>query len=116
MSHPEAPYHIQALQPLGRKDSKGIRWLQKVLKDTPPKKLLDIPTEPPNNEVDFTFWEPFNGKISSGFTLYTSIEEYRYWADVGSICWLNAAERRLVPVNSIFVMKHTKGPCDTQAT
>ena len=100
----------------GRKDTKGTRWLEKVPEDADPRRLSDIPIDPPNNEVEFTFWEPFNGKVSSGFTLYTSMG-YRYWADAGAIRWLNAAEREgYSPSNSIFVVKHTKGLRDTRAT
>ena len=63
----------------------------------------------PNNEVEFTFWEPFNGKVSSGFTLYTSMC-YKYWVDAGALCWLNMTEREGYSPQTVFCGEAHQGP------
>ena len=100
----------------GRKDTKGVRWMDKVPEDEDPRKLNEIPVVPPHNTIEFTYWEPFNAKTNSTYLLFTS-QGYRYWADAGAIRWLNAAANEgYTPANSIFVVKRTQGANDARAT
>ena len=95
----------------GQQDEKGTRWLKKVPEDRPPKRLSEIPLDARHNEVEFTYWEPFK-RGTSGYFLYTQ-DGYRYWADVGAIRWLNAAEREgYTPENSVFIVKRTINSVD----
>lgn len=93
---------------ISKRDNKGIMWMEKLPDDDAPKRLNQIPTDPKHNEVEFTRWQEYNGKTSIGMLLYT-IRGVKYWADSGSIRWLqNAKNDGFVPGRCTFIVKNTK--------
>ena len=89
-------------------DNKGTKWLGKTQDDEPPLKLSQIPTDLRHNEVEFVHWQPFNGKFSLSYLLYTA-KGAKYWANAPAVKWLEAAKHEgKVPGVCTFVVKNTK--------
>lgn len=86
----------------------GTMWLEQLAEDEPPKKLHEIPTDARRNTVEFVDWQPFKGKTSLGYLLFTG-QGFKYWADAASIRWLEAAKAKgHIPGNCAFVVRHDK--------
>ena len=89
-------------------DNKGTKWLGKTQEDDPPLKLSQIPTDLRHNEVEFVHWQPFNGKFSLSYLLYTA-KGSKYWANAPAVKWLEAAKHEgKVPGVCTFVVKNTR--------
>ena len=89
-------------------DNKGTKWLGKTQEDDPPLKLSQIPTDLMHNEVEFVHWQPFNGKFSLSYLLYTA-KGAKYWANAPAVKWLEAAKHEgKVPGVCTFVVKNTR--------
>ena len=89
-------------------DNKGTKWLGKTQEDDPPLKLSQIPTDLRHNEVEFVHWQPFYGKFSLSYLLYTA-KGAKYWANAPAVKWLEAAKHEgKVPGVCTFVVKNTK--------
>ncbi len=89
-------------------DNKGTKWLGKTQEDDLPLKLSQIPTDLRHNEVEFVHWQPFNGKFSLSYLLYTA-KGAKYWANAPAVKWLEAAKHEgKVPGVCTFVVKNTK--------
>ena len=89
-------------------DNKGTKWLGKTQEDDPPLKLSQIPTDLRHNEVEFVHWQPFNGKFSLSYLLYTA-KGAKYWANAPAVKWLEAAKHEgKVPGVCTFVVKNTR--------
>lgn len=89
-------------------DKQGTIWMKQIPEDIAPRRLSEIPTDPKKNEVEFVYWQLFNGKTSIGYLLHTALGA-KYWADAGSIRWLKSAEGAgYMPGNCTFVVKHEK--------
>lgn len=90
-----------------RVDNKGTRWLKKFAEE-PPKKLTEIPTDSRHNEVEFTNWQPIEGKFGPSYLLYTA-NGVKYWANSGVTKTLDFAKAHdKVPGNCTLIVKHTK--------
>ena len=88
-------------------DNKGTRWLKKFVEE-PPKKLTDIPTDSRHNEIEFTNWQPIEGKFGPSYLLYTA-NGVKYWGNSGVTKTLDFAKAHdKVPGNCTLIVKHTK--------